>query len=165
MIVTGPGESLVDGGGDCFGPTGCGGNQDGMGSGGPRYQSVAGSDNSKSGTDGYGGSGGHGGSGQNCANIGLSTGFVSTQLGFTSGQGGVGGSATSMCDSGGAGGGGGYGGAGGGSHGNDIVLAIPGGGGGSLAIQSTKFSETAHTTRQPNPCGVDGCVTISFELQ
>ena len=164
MIVTGTGESLVDGD-DCeFGPTGCGGNQDGMGGGGPRFVNVAGGDNSTSGTSGYGGLGGHGGSGQNCANNGFSTGFISAFLEFTSGQGGVGGSATSMCDSGGAGGGGGYGGAGGGSHGNDIVNATPGGGGGSLAIKSTKFSETAPTMRQPNPCGDEGCVTINFLL-
>lgn len=166
-VKTGAGDSLtVANEGNCEeqGPTACGGNQDGMGGGGQRFFDVPGSDSSTSGTSGYGGLGGHGGSGQKCTHDVNNQGFISAQLVFTAGQGGVGGSATSMCDSGGAGGGGGYGGAGGGGHGNDLVSAIAGGGGGSLVIQSTKFTESAPTTMQTNPCGVNGCVTISFEL-
>ena len=61
--------------------------------------------------------------------------------------------------------GGGYGGGGGGGHGNDNGNAIPGGGGGSFGLMSTKESSLTPTSAPANPNGAAGFVQIQFCLE
>lgn len=141
-----------------------GGNEDGMGGGGVSGCIICNNQNNETaGTSGFGGLGGVGGSGPGCSGPGANNFFNSpVQLSMTSGLGGHGSSNQSTCHDGGGAGGGGYGGGGGGSQGDTNGASVSGGGGGSFAIQSTKSSMLAPTTYQTNPCGIEGCVRITF---
>lgn len=143
-------------------PDAIGGNQNGMGKGG-NSSGVGGETDPTKGSDGYGGLGGVGGTGPVCEGFG-SNGFSNTlvELSMTTGLGGNGGSARGSCAAGGGAGGGGYGGGGAGESGDESREVIAGAGGGSFAIQSTKSSRKAPTTKQFNPCGANGCVRITF---
>lgn len=146
---------------------GMGGRQ---GVGGASHCNECGGGNETPGSDGFGGRGGGGGSGQSCTGPGAPALFHNNTTAntptWTAGQGGKGSSNTSTCDAGGGGGGGGWGGGGGGGHGNLNGSAIPGAGGGSYAIYSTKDSSLAPDSRPANPCNPSnqGCVQIQLVL-
>ena len=144
-------------------PQATGGNQNDLGKGGEAFGLGPGNPKPTNGADGFGGLGGIGGTGPGCTGPGAND-FSNTPvpLSMTTGLGGSGGGAKGSCAAGGGGAGGGYGGGGGGSHGNEGSIPVSGAGGGSFAIQSTKSSRLAPTTRQPNPCGAQGCVRITF---
>jgi hypothetical protein len=139
-----------------------GGGVGGTAAGGTATACVCGDTDPTKGRDGYGGRGGKGGVGQSCTSE-LGASFVNAgQLFFSAGRGGGGGGGTSQCDAGGGGGGGGFGGGGAGGHGNSNFSASSGAGGGSFAIQSTKSSNLAPTSKPNNPCGALGCMKITF---
>ena len=160
----GPGGPSLDSSGDKLAK---GGNENGMGVGGASSGTSQNGTNPTSGSEGFGGIGGAGGNGQGCTSPGVN-GFINQPPGvsikFSAGEGGTGGSDGKSCTEGGGGGGGGYGGGGGGVHGNDSRASVSGAGGGSFAIQSTKGSVLAPTTKQSNPCGTDSCVRITFVI-
>jgi hypothetical protein len=148
--------------------SGMGGQQ---GEGGANHCNECGGGNQTSGLAGFGGRGGWGGSGQSCGGPGNPALFYNSTAGVTlnwnAGAGGNGSSNTSDCDAGGGGGGGGWGGGGGGGHGNTNGSAVPGAGGGSYAIYSTRASSMAPSNVAPAvPCNPNylGCVQIQFVL-
>ena len=116
------------------------------------------------GNSSVGGLGGRGGNGKDCTSGTGGGTFINAALTFGNGEGGSGGEGNDdkNCTTGGGGGGGGYGGGGGGSRGNDETKGVSGGGGGSFAVISTDTTKLSPATIQTNPCGSNGCVTITF---